>query len=261
LGLLRHPLLVRLGRALDRVKERLVHGGPRRERVLRRLLGAHYWSLFRREWQLSGEPPHFFDHRFDAFKLLDDVGGVHPLTRAFFAAEVLREGDVVLDIGCGDGFFDRAFFADRVAHIDAIDIEQSAIEHSRRVNPAPTIAYARMDAVADPFPRERYDVVIWDGALGHFAPDTTDTMLGKIARSLAEDGVFVGSETLGTEGDDHLQWWETLDKLAEVFKRHFEHVQVREVRYPIMGGRIRREAFWRCSASAARLDALAWQDR
>ena len=244
---------------LKRGKERLLHGGAWRERALRRLLGAHYASLFRRDWQLGAEPPHFFDHRIDAFKLLEGIGGIDPLTRGFLAAELLRKEDVVLDIGCGDGFFDRAFFADRCAAVDAIDIEESAIAHSQAVNPAPNVSYRRMDAVAEPFPRDRYDVVVWDGALGHFAPDTTDVMLEKIAGVLNTDGVFVGSESLGVEGDDHLQWFEDLDTLAGSFRRHFSHVEVRELRYTITGGRERREAFWRCGASDSRMRETDWR--
>ena len=257
--LLRRPRIAELARALLRAKEHVLYGGARRERLLRRLLGAHYTSLFRRDWQLSSEPPHFFDHRLDAYKLLDGAGGVQPMTRGFLVAELLRPDDIVLDIGCGDGFFDRAFFADRCAAVDAIDIEQSAIAHSEAVNAASNVTYRRMDAVAEPFPRDRYDVVVWDGALGHFAPDTTDMMLAKIASVLASDGVFVGSESLGTEGSDHLQWFETLDSLGDRFRRQFAQVELRELSYTIGGGRERREAFWRCGASDERMRAQDWR--
>jgi cyclopropane fatty-acyl-phospholipid synthase-like methyltransferase len=33
----------------------------------------------------------------------------------------VREGSRLLDIGCGDGFFTKRFFATRCAHIDTVD--------------------------------------------------------------------------------------------------------------------------------------------
>ena len=94
----------------------------------------------------------------------------------------MRDGDRVLDIGCGDGFFARRFFAAHGARVDAIDIEPGAITHAERHNSAPQIRYFLKDAVGEPFPSDAYDVVVWDGALGHFSPDTTDRMLARSDR-------------------------------------------------------------------------------
>ena len=147
--------------------EIVVWGGRHRERLLLALLGQHYRSIFRRQWNL-GEPPHFYDHRHNAFALL--VGSGHPFTyyRGFYAAELIRPGDMVLDIGCGDGFFTSRFFAPRAAHVDAVDIEPDAITHASHHNTGPNIAYALLDAVSDPFPSERYDVVVIDGRSATF---------------------------------------------------------------------------------------------
>ena len=170
----------------------------------------------------------------------------------------MREGDRVLDIGCGDGFFDRRFFAARGATVDAIDIEPSSIEHAERRNAAPGIRYQLQDAVGEPFPGDEYDIVVWDGALGHFAPETTDRMLGKIKATLGPGGAFVGSESLGFEGDDHLQFFHSLEDLGDVFARHFPHVLVRALEYRLPGGTLRREAFWRCAVDPERLERASW---
>jgi SAM-dependent methyltransferase len=250
-------MIARLKLLLARGLEPLLWGGRRRERALLWLLGRHYDSVFRRQWRLAPEPPHFFDHRLDGFALVAGEAPF-PLYRGYLAAELVREGDIVLDIGCGDGYFTRRFFAPRAAQVDGIDIEPSAIAHASEINAAPNVRYVLADAVAAPFPRESYDVVVWDGALGHFAPDTTDRMLGKIAAVLAPGGAFAGSESLGTEGHDHLQFFDTLDDLAALLGRHFEHVAVREVSYMLPGGVRRREAFWRCAHDPARLESAAW---
>jgi SAM-dependent methyltransferase len=239
--------------------ERFAFGGRLRERILLRVLRAHYRSLYRREWVWAEEPPHFYDHRLGVFELL--AGTANPLayTRGFLAAEVVRPGDRVLDIGCGDGFLTSRFLAPRAASVDAVDVEPSAIEHARRLHTRSNVRYALTDAVSEPFPGERYDVIAWDGALGHFAPETTAVMFAKIRDALGPDGVFVGSESLGHEGHDHLQFFETLDDLRGALSEHFGHVLVREAEYELGNGTLRREAYWRCAESPERLERASWR--
>jgi SAM-dependent methyltransferase len=255
------PLTEALRTRVAPLVERVAWGGERRERLLLAGLDRHYGSLFRRQWRYAREMPHFFDHRIGSFAFA--IGKEAPFSyyRGFFAAELVRPGDTLLDLGCGDGFFARRFYAPRCAQVDAIDIEPSAIEHARRRNAAPNVRYVLTDAVADPFPSERYDVVVWDGALAHFAADTAERVLEKVRASLAPDGAFCGSEALGEDaGHDHLQVFATLYDLAGLLGRVFPHVQVKAVEYEIASGELRREAFWRCAVDPARLEAAAWRD-
>ena len=250
-----------VGRRLNpiiRAALRIAGGGVRRERFLLRLLDLHYRALFLRQWRWADEPPHFFDHRIGSFAFTTGKHHGFGYYRGFFASELVRDGDRVLDIGCGDGFFARRFFAARGASVDAIDIEPSAIEHAERHNSTPQIRYRLQDAVHEAFPSDDYDVVVWDGALGHFAPDTTDRMFAKIHSALADGGVFVGSESLGLEGQDHLQFFHSLEDLGEILGRHFPHVMVRELNYALEGGLLRREAFWRCAVDPERLERSGW---
>lgn len=222
-------------------------------------LAAHYRSLFRRQWQLAEEAPHFYDHRLSSFALATGADSPFGYYRAYFAAQLMRSTDRVLDIGSGDGFFDHRFFRQRVAHVDAIDIEPSAISHAVKYYAAPNIRYWLRDAVVEPFPAASYDVVVWDGALGHFPAETSHMMLAKIACALSEEGAFVGSESLGREGHDHLQFFADTDALRQLLSQHFAIVDLCEVGYPLAGGTIRREAFWRCAQRSDRLDAAAWE--
>ena len=250
---LRHARLRRhLGRPA-RALESAIGGGRLRERLLLNALRQHYASRFRREWLWTDEPPHLFDHRIGAFDLAfgSAKSGPYPWFRAFFAAEVIREGDALLDIGSGDGFFTARFLEPRCRTVDGIDVDPAAIESARRANAVPNVTYHLSDAVTAPFPREQYDVIVWDGAIGHFAPETTAELLAKIAAAFAPDGIFCGSESLGAEGIDHLQYFSSLDDLHELLSPHFRQLWLREVGYPT-GGHFRREASWRASTAPAR---------
>lgn len=251
-----------LGKKLLWLMERIVFGGRVTETVLLKLLAAHYKSRFRRDWAWSAEQPHFFSHRigFFDFSYGGAKSGVFPYYRGFFVSELIRDKDRLLDIGCGDGFFTKRFYSKRCAHIDAIDIEPEAIAAALAQNPSPKIRYQLRDAVNMPFPSNEYDVVVWDGAMGHFAPDTTHLMLDKIAGVLAENGVFSGSESLGFEGHDHLQFFESIKDLDTLFAAHFAYRAYRVVEYdtPFSPGMLRQEAFWRCSATPVRMTEAGW---
>jgi 2-polyprenyl-3-methyl-5-hydroxy-6-metoxy-1,4-benzoquinol methylase len=252
----------RLKRTLAGWKERILWGGKIREEFFIRLLRRHYKSLFRRLWELDIQRPHFTNHRLAWFLFGFGDGAMHPyqLARAFFSAETLSPDDVVLDIGCGDGFLTKHFLSAQCSAVDAIDIEPAAIREAKRTNARPNITYTLRDAAKGPFPREKYDVIFWNGAIGHFAASETALILKKIAAALNPDGVFAGSESLGHEGHDHLQFFKTHEDLGNLFRSHFAHVSTKTLRYPINNGTfVRDEAYWRCSNSSARLAKAGWR--
>jgi 2-polyprenyl-3-methyl-5-hydroxy-6-metoxy-1,4-benzoquinol methylase len=249
--------------AFARGVEVIVFGSRLRERAGLTLLALHYKSLYRRQWVWSHEAPHFFSHRIGLFSIFfaKDPVGVESLYRAFYSAMMLRKGDVVLDIGCGSGLFAKYFCSIKCAHIDAIDIEPTAIRAARSLCSAKNITYYLRDAVAQPFPSERYDVIVWDSAIGHFPPETTEIMLMKISQSLQPNGIFAGSESLGSkEGEDHLQFFETVEDLQKLLEKHFTYVSVCTAKYMVGRKREfeRHEAYWRCSNSRERLEADSW---
>jgi SAM-dependent methyltransferase len=166
----------------------------------------------------------------------------------------------VLDIGCGDGFFTKRFLAGRAQQVDAIDIDPTAIERANYANAAPNVRYVKLDAVKDAFPAPKYDVIVWDGALAHFAVPDSSALLAKIHDALTPGGVFVGSESLGPEGDDHLQAFEHPSDITSLFRPFWRQVLIRELDYILVGGFVRREAYWRCSNDTKRLRSSGWID-
>ena len=254
--------LRRMLRRLLALKERVLWGGRLRERVLVDLLRRHYASVFRREWVLAEAHPHFESQHAFFFQLGYgfQMFPAQAFARGFLGVEVLRKQDALLDIGCGDGFFSRRFFAPACARVDAVDIDPSAIAVARVRHGAPTVRYHLTDVIANPFPEPRYECVIWDGGLGHLSAADSRLVLKKIADALADDGVFAGSESLGREGADHLQVFQTPQDACRLFEPFFRDIRFRVMEYslPWASGFVRREVYWRCSNHPERLGGDAW---
>src|SRR6516165_2692216 len=251
----------RLLRPLKRWKEKLLWGGRIREALFIWFLRRHYESLFKRLWQLDKTRPHFTYHRLAWFLFGFGANRMHPyqLFRAFYSAEILRPTDVVLDIACGDGFFTKHFLGSQCAQIDAIDIDPAAIRNAKRDNPSANVAYYLADAVRDPFPHPPYDAIVWNSAIGHFNATDAKIVLEKIRAALSPQGLFVGSESLGREGHDHLQLFNSVTDLAALLNQQFANVSTKTLRYRIYNTQfMRNEAYWRCANSNARLTELNW---
>ncbi len=238
--------------------EKLIYFGGLSEYVAVKWLLRIYRSKFRLDWELSKLPPHFYNHRMGMtqFAFGETTFGPYSYFRGFFASQVIQDGDRLLDIGCGEGFFTKRFFSANCSHIDGVDIEPSAIQCAERENGAGNIKYHLLDAVNQDFPEREYNVIVWDGAIGHFPPDTLEIMLQKIAKALSADGIFVGSESLGDEGSDHLTRFYSLDDFGRLFSKYFKFVEIGSREYKLNASFTRHEAYWRCANQPGRLEKL-----
>lgn len=254
-----------LRRGVRILVEYIKGGGRWRERILHYLLSLHYSSKFKRQWLLARSCPHFEDKRIFIYDMAFSGKGCgpYPFFTGFYGAEVVKARDVMLDIGCGDGFFTKCFYSEKCSVIDALDVDPLAIEVARIYHTSPKIHYFVQDAVIHNFPRDHYDVICLDGAIGHLRRIDMDVLLQKIKNGLGEEGVFIGSESLGEEGDDHLQYFQAWEDLDKVFQPYFRYAKFREVRYPLKWAHDyqRTEVFWRCSNSLERMDKLGWSSR
>src|SRR5262249_9557035 len=106
--------------------------------------------------------------------------GPYPFLGNFHSAEVIHDGDRLLDMGCGDGFATKRFYAKRCKYIDVTDIDPRVIKAARRYQSASNIDYYLLHVTKPPFPNNEYDVVLWDGAIGHFSSTRTERRLENI---------------------------------------------------------------------------------
>jgi 2-polyprenyl-3-methyl-5-hydroxy-6-metoxy-1,4-benzoquinol methylase len=231
--------------------EKFIFGSRMRRNFINKILDFQFKSKYRHDWLFSIEPPHYDD--FERYEnLFTNPYDYYSLQRGYFTSEIINKGDKLLDIGTGSGFFAKRFFSSKCKTIDAIDNDKNAINYANKFNSEKNINYILEDAVKNPFPSKDYDIIVWDGAIGHFFPETTDKMLKKISECLNQNGIFVGSESLGRlEGVDHFQFWDNLLELRNTLKKNFKYVYLKELDYPIGPYQdfVRREAYWRCCNS------------
>ena len=149
----------------------------------------------------------YFDHRFDHLR-----GPQHTCwqERGVLGALAIPDGGEVLDLCCGEGFYARYYYSSRASHVDAIDLDLSAIQIAKRYNRHESVSFYAGDVTAVPFPRSDYDTVIFFSAL-HCIPEEKRSMLmSKVASSLKPGGTLVGSASL------------PLGSIAELLAAHFE---------------------------------------
>lgn len=246
--------------------EALIFGTRLRGALLEGLLRHHHLSRFYRDWYWTREKPHFEDHHnfLQLWRLTGEASwplGRNPdfLIRGTLNRELIRPDDDVLDIACGDGFFDASFYSGAARRVDALDIDPEALARARRHHRAPNVLFHRLDAVKDPFPGGPYRVIFWDGAIAHFTEAEVGAVMEKVRGALAPGGVLAGSEALeppqGKSWDHHLAFAEPED-LKPFLLKWFPCVAVKEI--PPIRGRY-REVYFRCALTPEAIAGCAWR--
>jgi len=105
-----------------------------------------------------------------------------------------RPGERILDIGCGDGFFDHQM-AMRGARVDGIDIHAARLQIAARRNTTPLTQYHAMDAEQLSFPSACFDKAISLCVIEHFHHE--DRVLRQVTRVLKPGGtLFLSADSL-----------------------------------------------------------------
>jgi len=129
---------------------------PDRERAMRQLL------------QLYDDAYHGVD--LGAIDYDDGVHAKHRLTRYHdFFAEHIREGERVLDVGCGKGELAHDVAERSRAQVVAVDSSPWMLEFARERSSHPNVTFVHADAV-NYAPAEPVDVAILSNVLEHIEP-------------------------------------------------------------------------------------------
>src|SRR5262249_41725555 len=110
----------------------------------------------------------------------------------------VRPGERILDVGCGDGYYDHQIAA-RGASVVGIDLRESAIALARRRNQTARTEFCVMDAEEMAFPAGCFDKVVSFCVIEHFARD--QRVIEHVARVLKPSGWFVlSADSLSNQG-------------------------------------------------------------
>jgi 2-polyprenyl-3-methyl-5-hydroxy-6-metoxy-1,4-benzoquinol methylase len=214
------------------------------ERAEAYLRGFYAWDT-RRRWE-NGEPPEWFDHRADLFRW-SELRSSFWVERGVYSRAVMTPGCRVLDLCSGDGFYAFHFFSPVASHVDALDRDPTAIEHAKRYHAAPNISYLQRDVVEGDWPEDRYDVVVWDGAIEHFPDQRISRVLERASAALGEEGILTGYTIVAKERSSHpahQHEFTSAGELEEMLRPSFANVRTWETVYPD-----RHNLYFRASAS------------
>ena len=147
----------------------------------------------------------------------------------------------VLDLCCGDGFYDYYFYRNRAASIKAVDISAQAIALARREHAAPNIEYMVCDVRTWAFGGP-YDVVICRGAIEHFTESEQRDIFARVNDSLKPYGWFCGDTVTPVAGNlAHKCEWADEHEMINALGAVFDFVDVETV-----VSRGRTTLLWRC---------------
>lgn len=101
-----------------------------------------------------------------------------------------KPGERILDVGCGDGFYDRRI-SRAGAHVLGIDTHEDKLRRARRLYGGPEAGFALMDASFPGFAPASFDKAVSMCVIEHF-PDGERAILN-VSKALKKEGLFVFS--------------------------------------------------------------------
>jgi SAM-dependent methyltransferase len=209
---------------MDDLQIRILH---QLNRLLRRLVAMTHGLEFRLRWQSDRPAPEWFDHYLDLHYLWPMTGNTIAVERGAFGHLAVRDGDRVMDICCGDGFYCRYFWSTRAREVVGVDQDRSALAHARRHNGAENITFVERNLL-DGLPKGPFDVVTWNAGIEHFEEDEILRILADAKEALGSGGILAGTTDIHGEGGYvwHKREFRDADDLAELLGRQFAHVTV-----------------------------------
>lgn len=191
----------------------------------------------------------FYDHR---EHLLDNDKWVdHWTMSADNIMGVMPDGAKVLNLCCGDGFYDKYFYSKRASEIISVDINEIAISHAKRLHSDECITYILADMMEYQPKEDYFDIVAIRGAIEHFTKDEQSHLASIAHTALKDGGYFCGDTPKATDDCKfHHYEWRVKEDGINVFKSSFqeEKISVSLFRSAMKNSdkEPRTTIFWRC---------------
>lgn len=202
-------------------------------------IGILISSMYKYIWYYTNYS--WFDHRFDYLRGPENIFW---LERAIYSNNLIRKGDVVLDIGCGDGIYSGKFYSSNAAFVDAIDIDLKAIKHAKKLYHQKNINFFQKD-ILKWTPKKIYNDIFMFAVIEHFSKKDGLKVLSKIGKSLVNGGVLFGSTPVfkdsGSHNFEHKNEFDSVISLKRFLSQRFRKVKITTSNWP---GRL--ECYFEC---------------
>jgi tRNA (uracil-5-)-methyltransferase TRM9 len=189
----------------------------------------------------------FDDVRQSYNKIAEDFSRTRPFVWEEFKppAEYAKDGDKVLDLGCGNGRFIELFRNRNIDYI-GIDISQKMIEIARQKFPDGN--FQIFDGLAIPFPDNYFDVIFCIAVLHHIpGSQLRQEFLTEARRVLKQGGklilstwylwqkdtfwaLLIKSTLKKLVGKSHLDFFDTMEPWGKIAERYFHNFRKGELK-------------------------------
>ncbi len=181
----------------------------------------------RGQWKYS--EPEWFDHRHHLLypeRYFNDYWTIS----ANNIISVLPQQAKLLEMCCGDGFYDFYFYKDRCQEIIGVELNDDVYNQSVRLHSADNITYLHQ-SILDFTPQDNYfDTVSIRGAIEHFSEENQQVIFKKALKTLKVGGWFCGDTVANLEQEhslliSHEHEWINEDQMRTELSRVFDHVE------------------------------------
>lgn len=105
----------------------------------------------------------------------------------------LKTDHVVLDAGCGSGFFSE-FFIERGCRVFCLDYSKNALEMTKKLtenHAEEYLCHNLLDSHLAGLMRNRFDIIFSDGLLEHFSSDKQNIILQNFLKMKKKTGIII----------------------------------------------------------------------
>ena len=139
--------------------------------------------------------------------------GMRTIAASFLGERLERQGQQLLDAGCGTGgFLSWAGGLGAFERLSGVDLSADAIDFTRRVVPAAELRLAPLHDV--PFEDGAFDVVVCNDVLQHVGEAELNPSLTELRRVLRPDGALLVRTNGARQGWREGPEWRTYDPAA-----------------------------------------------